>query len=509
MMMFMLISLLVLHTKVRSSSVRQHHTPGKEVLLGAEQPPPGSLAGPSCYDDLQNPRLCAPSLDNVAFGRPVTASSTCDDPSKTFCRLKKIKKSVATSTPEGKREDDDDRRIIACYGCDAEDPKKSHPAAYMTDVHNPDNETWWQSSMDDDNVTLSLSLGGKFEITSVSLRFILVVAGRKNLKFSHHPEAIAIYRSSDFGETWQPYQYFSKDCRGFYGLRTKTAVPSAYDYNTYYETKVFCSIPWGGVLFGAPLKFYTLAGRPSAVEFDTRPALQDWVTATDIRVVFRRRDSHVDPGLSYPSFSFAVSDLQVEARCKCNGHASSCVSGDNGQLKCVCEHNTAGTNCDRCAVLYQDRPWKRATPLDPHQCIDKCSDYCKTQKSFMKLDFNEYCKHEVVIQVLVFAENTLSDLTRYNVSLKKVFKNGGHISLQRGTHAHLYLSNEQLACSCPPHLQPRMTYLVMGDLGHSSDARNDVYSLLVDGKVVVPWHHTWAMHLRELKSRSGMCGEAT
>uniref|UniRef100_UPI00358ED089 netrin-1-like n=1 Tax=Myxine glutinosa TaxID=7769 RepID=UPI00358ED089 len=342
-------------TKVRSSSVRQHHTPGKEVLLGAEQPPPGSLAGPSCYDDLQNPRLCAPSLVNVAFGRPVTASSTCDDPSKTFC----------------KREDDDDRRIIACYGCDAEDPKKSHPAAYMTDAHNPDNETWWQSSMDDDNVTLSLSLGGKFEITSVSLRFILVVAGRRNLKFSHHPEATAIYRSSDFGETWQPYQYFSKDCSGFYGLRTKTAVPTAYDYNTYYETKVFCSIPWGGVLFGAPLKFYTLAGRPSAVEFDTRPALQDWVTATNIRVVFRRRDSHVDPGLSYPSFSFAVSDLQVEARCKCNGHASSCVSGDNGQLKCVCEHNTAGTNCDRCAVLYQDRPWKRATPQDPHQCIDQ------------------------------------------------------------------------------------------------------------------------------------------
>uniref|UniRef100_UPI00358F83BD netrin-1-like n=1 Tax=Myxine glutinosa TaxID=7769 RepID=UPI00358F83BD len=462
----------------------------------------GSLAGPSCYDDLQNPRLCAPVLENVAFGRPVTASSTCDDPSKTFCRLKK--KNVTTSAPEGKREY---RWFVVCYGCDVKDPQKSHPAAYMTDVHNPDNETWWQSSMDDDNVTLSLSLGGKFEITSVSLRFILIVAGRRNFKFSHHPEATAIYRSSDFGKTWQPYQYFSKDCRGFYGLRTKTAVTTAHDNNTYSETKVFCSIPWGGVLSGAPVKFYTLAGRPSAVDFDTRPTLQDWVTATDIRVVFRRRDSHVDPHLrSYPSIFFAVSDFHVEARCKCNGHASSCLSGDNGQLKCVCEHNTAGTNCQHCAVLSQDRPWKRATPQDPHQCIDKCSDYCKTQKSFMKLDFKEYCKHEVVIELLVFSEEIFSHFTRYDVSVGNVFKNGGHTRLQHGTHAHLYLSNEHLACSCPPHLQPWERYLVIGDLERSSFRRNDVCPLLVDGKVVIPWHHTWATQLTELKSQQDMCG---
>lgn len=66
--------------------------------------------------------------------------------------------------------------------------------------------------------------------------------------------------------------------------------------------------------------------------------------------------------------------------CMCHGHANRCLpdTGSN-QLpdgvqvhpQCDCQHNTAGVNCERCAELFQDLPWRPAEEGNPHTCKRK------------------------------------------------------------------------------------------------------------------------------------------
>ena len=75
---------------------------------------------------------------------------------------------------------------------------------------------------------------------------------------------------------------------------------------------------------------------------------------------------------SEESLFYALSDLAVGGRCKCNGHAARCsVSARDGRLGCECRHNTVGTDCERCRPFYYDRPWARATPARANECIRK------------------------------------------------------------------------------------------------------------------------------------------
>lgn len=39
--------------------------------------------------------------------------------------------------------------------------------------------------------------------------------------------------------------------------------------------------------------------------------------------------------------------------------------------QCDCQHNTAGVNCERCADLYNDLPWRPAEEGNTHTCQRK------------------------------------------------------------------------------------------------------------------------------------------
>lgn len=368
-----------------------------------------------CYDE-HRPTRCLPDFVNAAFGIPIEASSTCgqNGPVHVCERQKNLSEAPV------------------CTLCDDSNPTLRYPSSALSDINNSQNITCWKSEptpvstsleAEPDNVTLTLSLGKKYELTYVSLVFC-----PRSIK----PDSLSIYKSTDYGMTWQPFQYYSTQCQKFYGRPNRATITK----NN--EQEALCTDNHlfnkdTTTLQGSRIAFSTLEGRPSASNFDTSPMLQDWVTATDIKIIFHRLESPSlanslknhdedededvddeeeeedddiyseptkDPSkviatakykvddaydenqidVSTASITtqfnddrqfmqhYSLSDFSVGGRCKCNGHASRCVRGVDGQFECECKHNTAGRDCEKCKLFYFDRPWARASARDANEC---------------------------------------------------------------------------------------------------------------------------------------------
>ncbi|CAF1193296.1 unnamed protein product [Rotaria sordida] len=290
-----------------------------------------------CIDHHKRFQRCIPDFINAAYQKPVYVSSTCGNSPKEFCNLSQL--------------------------------NKNHPIDYLTDINNPNNLTCWQSDLikQGDNISLILSLKKKFELTYISLQFCS----------QNKPDSMAIFKSMDMGLTWIPLQYYSNNCEDIFnkssnGIITRSNEQEALCIDTKSQLSTISS--------ESRIAFSTLEGRPSAYEFDTSPVLQDWVTATDIKIIL------LSSSLSSSNIelnSYSVADFAVGGRCKCNGHASKCLTNSDGRLVCDCKHNTAGDECERCKDFHYDRPWARATQRDANECV-----VCNCNKHSTKCRFN-------------------------------------------------------------------------------------------------------------------------
>ena len=299
-----------------------------------------------CYGLDGKAKKCVVSeFGNIAIKKNVQASSTCGTPPNRYCNR--------VASPMG-------GEMRQCYICDANHIERMNPASYLVDSNQK--SCWVSKTFNDSSArneaVITISLQKKYELTYIMLPFC-----------NKLPESMALFKSADHGRTWVPLQYYSSQCREMYNLEENGIILKSNEQAAVCKNVYSTSNPYTNTR----IDFSVVEGRPSAFDLENSPVLRDWVTITDIKVVFNRLSSPNELKTDREDNYYSLSELTLGGRCKCNGHASKCTVNSLGQTKCECQHNTAGTDCDRCKDFYFDRPWKLATKEDANECIGKCS----------------------------------------------------------------------------------------------------------------------------------------
>ncbi|XP_055367513.1 netrin-G2 isoform X3 [Betta splendens] len=189
------------------------------------------------------------------------------------------------------------------------------------------------------------------------------------------PTSMVLEKSLDKGVTWQPYQFYSDDCLETFGMSPKRVS----DLAPSNLTRVICTEQysrWVGakeektVVFEVRARFGVFAG-PKLINMDvlytrmeTMKGLRDFFTFTNLRLRLLR------PALggtyvqreNLLKYFYAISNIDVPARCNCNLHASQCVQRD-ATMQCDCDHNTTGQDCQRCSRGFRSQSWRPGSYL--------------------------------------------------------------------------------------------------------------------------------------------------
>ncbi|XP_035865899.1 laminin subunit alpha-5 isoform X3 [Phyllostomus discolor] len=310
-----------------------------------------------------------PPYFNLAEGARIAASATCGEeapargaPRPTedlYCKL--VGGPAAGGDPiqtiQGQH----------CDICTAASSNKAHPASNAVDG----TERWWQSpplsrGLEYNEVNVTLDLGQVFHVAYVLIKFAN----------APRPDLWVLERSTDFGRSYQPWQFFAssrRDCLERFGARTLERVSR--------DDDVVCSTEHSRIvpLENGEIVVSLVNGRPGASNFSYSPLLRDFTKATNIRLRFLRTNTllgHLmgkalrDPTVTR-RYYYSIKDISIGGRCVCHGHADVCDARDPAdpfRLQCACQHNTCGSACERCCRGFNRRPWEPATPDSANEC---------------------------------------------------------------------------------------------------------------------------------------------
>ncbi|XP_044042815.1 netrin-4 isoform X1 [Siniperca chuatsi] len=315
-------------------------------------------------------RACNPRMGNLALGRRVLTQTVCgNNGTELYCSYSDPNANLACSAAK-------------CAKCNAGLPLLSHLAGAMSDSSFRHPNTWWQSAEGVESETVQLDLEAEFYFTH------LIIVFR-----SPRPAAMTLERSQDFGRTWKMLQYYASNCSAAFGLEEGKAGAGAGRDGAICTSKYSGAYPCnrGEVIYRTLPKWESLD--PFGVEG------QQQLRVTNIRIRLLKwqpcpcqAKDLASTHEALPTRHFAIYDLIVKGSCFCNGHAEQCVPAPGYQPirdrtnhvvhgKCVCRHNTAGDHCERCAPLYNDRPWQAADGLTgaPHECWKcKCNGHAQS-----------------------------------------------------------------------------------------------------------------------------------
>ncbi|XP_036862294.2 laminin subunit alpha-5 isoform X1 [Manis javanica] len=310
-----------------------------------------------------------PPYFNLAEGARIAASATCGEeapargaPRPTedlYCKL--VGGPVAGGDPNQTIQGQ------YCDICTAANSNRAHPVSNAIDG----TERWWQSpplsrGLEYNEVNVTLDLGQVFHVAYVLIKFAN----------SPRPDLWVLERSTDFGHTYQPWQFFAsskRDCLERFGPQTLERITQDGD--------VICATEYSRIvpLENGEIVVSLVNGRPGAMNFSYSPLLRDFTKATNIRLRFLRTNTllgHLmgkalrDPTVTR-RYYYSIKDISIGGRCVCHGHADVCDAKDPTdpfRLQCACQHNTCGASCDQCCPGFHQQPWMPATIDSANEC---------------------------------------------------------------------------------------------------------------------------------------------
>ncbi|XP_069030560.1 usherin [Embiotoca jacksoni] len=243
----------------------------------------------------------------------------------------------------------------------------AHPLSYINDQ---DMGTTWRSKIMttqelDKGVTITVDLAtGQYQVFYVIVQFggllpesVLIQRQKRDLT---EPES-----GTTTEQPWLDWQYMARNCSVF-EMHNNGPLLRPDSVNC---LQLPSDVPFSGGNITFSLLTTQPNLRPGYNDFYNTPALQDMVQAAQVRIHMSGQFHTRGVGVNQRHRYFAINEITISGRCECHGHADHCDTSMT-PYRCLClpESHTKGNNCQRCALLYNDKPFRSGDQLHPMNC---------------------------------------------------------------------------------------------------------------------------------------------